>query len=255
MYPILLQLGSFQLRAYGVIVALSFILALWLGEREARRRGVDPALVRDFGLYAFFGGLVGARLYYVAFSQPGWFLSRPWEILAVWHGGLGIIGALAGGVVAAWWFCRSRRLSFWRLGDVLAPGVIAGQTVGILACLATGDSFGRPTDLPWAITYSDPRGMAPLNVPLHPVELYEMAAYAGVFALVWGLRGRLRGDGQLFLVYLGGYGAARILVEFWRGHPAIFAAGIPAAQVFGAALLLTALLGLAVLRGRAGALP
>ena len=69
MYPVLLQLGSFQLRTYGVIVALSFFLGLWLSEREAKRKGLDPALIQDFALYAFLGGLAGARLYFVAFSD------------------------------------------------------------------------------------------------------------------------------------------------------------------------------------------
>jgi len=208
-------------------------------------------VVRDFAFYAFLGGIAGARLYFVAFSDPAYYLRRPWEILAVWHGGLGIIGALAGGFVVALWYCRAKGLSFWRLADVLAPGLIAGQTLGILACLATGDSFGRPTDLPWAITYTNPRTMAPLNVPLHPVELYEMAAYALVFLVVWGLRKRLSTDGLVFLVYLAGYGAARIVVEFFRGNPAIFAAGVPAAQVFGAALVLTAIAASIAFRSRA----
>jgi phosphatidylglycerol:prolipoprotein diacylglycerol transferase len=254
MYPIILQLGSFELRSYGVIVAASFLLALWLSEREAVRKGLDPGLVRDFALYALLGGIVGARLYFVAFSDPGYFLSRPWEILAVWHGGLGIIGALAGGFLAALWYCRAKGLSFWRLADVLAPGIIAGQTIGILACLATGDSFGRPTDLPWAITYTNPRAMAPLNVPLHPVEVYEMAAYALVFVTIWSLRKRISTDGLLFLVYLAGYGTARIVVELFRGHPTMLAGGVPAAQVFGAALLLCAIAASVALRSRSNGL-
>ena len=175
MYPVLLQFGSFELRTYGVIVALSFFLGLWLSEREAKRKGLDPALIQDFAVYAFLGGIAGARIYFVAFSEPAYFLSKPWEILTIWHGGLGIIGAIAGGFVAALWYCRKKGLSFWGLADTLAPGIILGQAVGILACLANGDSYGSPTDLPWAITYTNPRAMAPLNVPLHPVELYEMA--------------------------------------------------------------------------------
>lgn len=236
MYPVLIQLGSFQLRTYGVIVALSFLLGLWLSMREAKRKGLDPTLVQDFAFYAFLGGLVGARLYYVFISQPEYFLRNPWEILAIWHGGLGILGALAGGFLTALWYCRKHKLSLRQLADVVAPGIIAGQALGILGCLATGDSHGKPTDLAWAITYTDPRAMAPLGVPLHPVELYEMAAYLLVFLLVWSTRVRNRTAGLTFLTYLAGYGAARFLVEFFRGHPATFGPGLPAAQVFGLAL-------------------
>lgn len=247
MYPVLVQLGPFQLRSYGVVVALSFFLGLWLAVREARRKGVDPALVQDFAFYALIGGIVGARLYFVAFSEPAYYLSKPWEILAVWHGGLGIIGAVAGGFVVALWYCSKKAISVLRFADTLAPGAILGQTLGILACLLNGDSYGKPSNVAWAITYTDPRAMAPLNISLHPVEIYEMAAYLLVFLLVWATRKRFRTDGFVLLTYLGGYGAARLAVEFFRGNPAIFAWGIPAAQVFAAALIAIAAAGFTML--------
>lgn len=238
MYPILLNIGSFQLRSYGVIVVLSFLAALWLAKKEAARKGLDPALMADFSVYALIGGIVGARIYFIAFSEPLHYLSNPWEILAVWHGGIGIIGSLAGGFLAAVWFCRKKQIPLLKFADILAPAVPLGQTLGQFACLANGDSYGRPTDLPWAITYTDPRSLAPLNVPLHPIEIYEMAAYFLVFLVVWMTRKRLKADGSSLLVYLAAYGVARFLVEFFRGHPAVFAGEIPAAQVVGAALVL-----------------
>lgn len=252
MYPVLAQLGTFELRSYGIIVALSLFLGLWVSAREARRTGLDPALVHDFAFYALLGGLVGARLYYVVFSKPAYFLQNPWEILAIWHGGIGIIGAVLGGLAAALWYCRKKGLSFWRFADTLAPGAALGQAAGVIACLLNGDSYGRPADLAWAITYTDPRAMAPLNVPLHPVELYELTAYLLVFFLVWRARGKFRTPGFTFLAYLAGYGAARFSVEFFRGSPAIFAWGIPAAQVFAVVLILAAAAGFTIL-GRAAA--
>ena len=247
MYPVLVQLGTFQLRSYGVILALSFFLALWLSARQAKRSGLDPALVHDFAFYALLGGIAGARIYYVVFSNPAYFLQKPWEIVAVWHGGISIIGALLGGLLTALWYCRKKELSFWRFVDTLAPGVALGQAAGVIACLLNGDSYGKRTDVAWAITYTDPRSMAPLNVPLHPVEIYEMAAYLLVFLLVWQTRGRYKTPGFAFLTYLAGYGAARFAVEFFRGNPATFAWGIPAAQVFGVALVLAAVAGFRML--------
>jgi phosphatidylglycerol:prolipoprotein diacylglycerol transferase len=251
MYPVLIQLGTFELRSYGIIVALSFFLALWLSLREAKRSGLDPAFVHDFAFYALLGGIVGARIYYVVFSNPAYFVQKPWEIVAVWHGGIGIIGALLGGFLTALWYCRKKQLSFWRFADTLAPGVALGQAAGVIACLLNGDSYGKPADVAWAITYTDPRALAPLNIPLHPVEIYEMAAYLLVFLLVWQTRGKYKTPGFAFLTYVAGYGAARFAVEFFRGNPAIFAWGIPAAQVFGAALALAAVAGIGVL-ARAG---
>jgi phosphatidylglycerol:prolipoprotein diacylglycerol transferase len=251
MYPVLFQLGSFELRSYGIIVALSFFLGLWLSTREARRKGLDPRLVQDFAFFALLGGIIGARIYFILFSNPAYFLQNPWEIIAVWHGGIGIIGGLAGGFLTALWYCRRKKLSFWRFADTLAPGVALGQTLGVFACLLNGDSYGKPTDLFWAITYTDPRSFAPLNVTLHPIEIYEMVSYFLTFLLVWRTRENYETDGFAFLTYLAGYGAARFSVEFFRGNPAIFAWGVPAAQVFSVALILGSVAAFYIIR-RAG---
>jgi phosphatidylglycerol:prolipoprotein diacylglycerol transferase len=248
MYPVLFEFAGFQIRSYGVVVALSFLVALWMSTREAERKGLDPKLVQDFAVYGLLGGIVGARLYFVLFSAPGYFIEHPWEIFAVWSGGIGVIGALLGGFIVAVWFCRKRKISLLKLGDTLAPGIALGQTVGQLACLLNGDSYGRPTDLPWAITFTDPRSMAPLNIPLHPIEIYEMAAYFVIFLLVWNIRKHQRLDGLTFFTYLAGYGVARFIVDFFRGDPAMFALGMQAAQVFGVAMILASLIGVVLLK-------
>jgi len=247
MYPVLLQLGNFELRSYGVIFALSLLIGFWVSSKEGERKGLDPKLIQDFAVYALLGGIVGARIYFILFSEPAYFLQHPWEILAIWHGGIGVIGSLLGGAVVAVWYCRKRNISCLKLGDILVPGIALAQTVGQFACLLNGDSYGRPTDLPWAITYTDPRSLAPLNIPLHPIEIYEMVAYFMVFLLVWKARKQYQADGFTLLAYLFAYGVARFVVEFFRGNPAIFAWGIPAAQVFAAAMIFVSLGGFLLL--------
>ncbi|MFQ5684479.1 MAG: prolipoprotein diacylglyceryl transferase [Candidatus Binatia bacterium] len=247
MYPILFQLGSFEVRSYGIIVTLAFFTALWLSAKEAQKKGLDPSLIQEFAFYALFWGVIGARIYFILFSNPAYFLQNPWEIPAVWHGGIGIIGAILGGLIAALWYCRKKNISFLRFADVLAPGIPLGQTVGQFACLLNGDSWGKPTDLPWAITYTDARSLAPLNVSLHPIEIYEMFAYFLVFLFVWRTREKYQTDGFAFFTYLVAYGVARFSVEFFRGRPAIFAWGIPAAQVFGVAMILASVTGFLLL--------
>jgi len=242
-YPVLFQLGHFELRSYGVLVVLAFFTGLWLSSKEAERKGLDPKLIQDFSVYALLGGIIGARIYFVLFSDPAFYLKNPWEIFAVWRGGIGVIGSLLGGSVVAIWYCWKKGISFWKFGDILVPGVALGQTVGQFACLFNGDSYGKPTDLPWAITYTDPRSLAPLNIPLHPIEIYEMAVYFFVFLVVWKSRKKYRADGLTFLTYLSAYGVGRFLMEYFRGQPAIFALDVPAAQVFSAAMVLASLLG------------
>lgn len=248
MYPILLEFGHLEIRSYGVFVALSFFVGLWLSTQEARRKGLDPRLIQDFAIYALLGGIIGARIYFVLFSDPAYFLQKPWEILAVWRGGIGVIGSLFGGAFVALWYCSRKGVPFWKLGDTLAPGVALGQTVGQFACLFNGDSYGKPTSLPWAITYTDPRSFAPLSIPLHPIEIYEMAAYFLVFLAVWNTRKKYSIDGFALFTYLSAYGVARFFMEFFRGHPAIFAWGIPAAQVFSVLLIIASLTGFLILK-------
>lgn len=240
MYPILIDLGFYQLRSYGVFVALAILTGLWFAAREARRKGLDPAVVWDAAWPGVGAGLVGARLYYVAFNDPGFYLARPFEILAVWHGGLSIHGALLGGLIAGLWYIRRRRLGFWRFADVVAPGLILGQTVGQIACLLNGDTCGRPTTLPWAITFTDPRAMAPLGVPLHPIQVYELLAYLAVFLVVWWVSRRATQDGAAVLTYAVGYGLARFAVEFFRGDPPVVA-GLVVPQAVSALLVVAAL--------------
>lgn len=243
MYPILLEIGWFRLRSYGVFVALAIVLGTWLSAREARRNGLDPEWIFDFALYAVVAGIAGARLYYILFLAPRWFLQHPQELFAIWHGGLAFHGGLLAGVGTALWFCRRRGIALLRLGDTVAPGLILGQTVGQIACLLNGDTYGRATTLPWAITFTDPSAAAPLGVPLHPIQVYELLAYLAVFLLVWVLRGRFTRSGQLFAIYLIGYAVARFAMEFFRGDPPVVAGIIVpqalsvAAAIAGATLL------------------
>lgn len=251
MYPVLLEIGPFVLRSYGFFVAVSLAVGAWLAAREAQRRGLDRALVYDFLLWAVIAGFAGARLYFVLLSEPGYFLERPWEIPAIWRGGLAFQGGLLAGVGAGLWFCRRRRIPLWRFADALAPGLILGQTVGQLACLLNGDTYGKPTTSSWAITFTDPHAFAPLNVPLHPLQLYEGLAYLAVFWLVWALRDRLPRDGDLSLVYLAAYALVRFPLEFLRGDPPVIA-GIIVPQAW-SVLALGAAAVVFVLRRRTGA--
>src|SRR3990172_8717608 len=127
MYPVLLQIGSFHLRTYGVVVAIAIFAAFALARREAKRQRMEPGLIEDFFFYALLFGFIGARLYYVAFSDSGTFFRHPVEILAVWKGGLALHGGLVAGALTAIWFSRKKGISFWKLADILAPSLIMGQ--------------------------------------------------------------------------------------------------------------------------------
>lgn len=247
MYPILLDLGFWQLRSYGVFVAIALFVGIWWSAREAERRGFGRALVYDIAWPVVLAALVGARLYYVIFSEPAIYLANPWEIIAVWHGGLSVHGALLGGLLAGIWSVRRRGLPFWRFADAVAPGLILGQTVGQIACLLNGDTYGKATTLPWAITFTHPEAMAPLGVPLHPVQLYELIAYLGVFLVVQRVGRGATPEGATILTYAVLYGAVRFAMEFFRGDPPMVA-GVIVPQAVSVVLILAAAASVLLLR-------
>lgn len=247
MYPILLDLGVWQFRSYGLFVALAVVVGVWWSAREAERRGYARRLVHDAAWSIALAGFAGARLWYALFSEPEAFLANPLEIFAIWHGGLSMHGALvAGTVVGAWWI-RRQRLPFWRFADAVAPGLILGQAVGQIACLLNGDTYGTPTDLPWAIVFTHPQAMAPLGVPLHPLQVYELLAYLAVFLVVHRVARSAAREGAVVLTYAVLYGAVRFAMEFFRGDPPVVA-GIIVPQAISVALVVAALASLVVLR-------
>jgi phosphatidylglycerol---prolipoprotein diacylglyceryl transferase len=241
MHPILLKIGSVEIRWYGVMIALAFLTGTFLGVREARRKGYDPELIYDLLFYVMIAGIVGARLYYVMVSNPGYFVRHPLDIVAIWRGGLALHGGLIGGLLAGIWFCRKRHLAFWSFADLLTPSIMLGQAVGRGACTLNGCSYGKPTTLPWAVTFTDPAAQAPHNIPLHPTQFYEMATDILIFMILWKFRTRTRFDGQLFLLYAGIYAVARFILEFFRGDSLMVAGLFPVPQVFSVFLFIATL--------------
>jgi len=247
MYPVLIDLGWWQFRSYGVFVAVALLVGIWWSMREGERRGFPRAVIQDFAWVVVLAGLVGARLYYVVVTEPQFYLANPWQIFAVWQGGLSMHGGLIAGAVAAIWFIRRRRLPFWRFADAVIPGVILGQAVGQIACLLNGDTYGKPTTVAWAITFTDPAAMAPLGVPLHPIQVYELLAYAAVFFIVHRMARSTAREGSVLAVYAISYGIARFIMEFFRGDPPMIA-GIIVPQVVSVLLVVGGILGMLLIR-------
>ncbi len=227
--PIFFQVGplpipwfgplTLTLRWYGVLMASAMAAGLWLAYGDARRRGVDPEELLRTSELALLGGLVGARLYYVAFNWDyyGGALSK---IIAVWEGGLAIHGGLLGGLLLgggyAWW----KRLPLPRYVDIVAPSLALGQGIGRWGNFFNEEAFGTPTSFPWKLYIS------PLHRPLpyaqeeffHPTFLYESLWDLLVFGLlVWIFRDRVaRAPSCLFWVYVGLYSVGRLIVEGFR---------------------------------------
>lgn len=218
MYPILIEFGWFKIFTYGLLVAGGFLVGIVLAARQAEKEGLDPQRILDLCFYILVSAILGARLLYVAIEYRH-FLDRPLEILMFWKGGLVYYGGLICAVLSGWVFIRKHGLPVWKVADLLAPSLAIGQGVGRWGCFFAGCCYGKPTDLPWAITFTHPKSLAPLNVPLHPTQIYLSLNGFLIFGLLVWMRRYKRFDGQLFWSYGLLYSIGRFLIEYLRDDP------------------------------------
>lgn len=239
--PVLAAWGGFMLHWYGLIVLVSIGLGLVVSRREANRHGLLPQHIDDLALIVILFGVIGARFFH-ALDNWDRYASAPVRLLAIHEGGLAIYGALTGGALATALYARIHRISFWRLADILTPGVLLAQTTGRLACIINGDAYGGPTSAPWAVTYTNPAAVIPdrlLGVPTHPYPIYEMIWNLGVFVVIWRLRACLTRPGSLFLLYVALYSLGRFVLSNTRQEAIVFF-GLQEAQVIALLLLVVA---------------
>ncbi|MBT5811466.1 MAG: prolipoprotein diacylglyceryl transferase [Rhodospirillaceae bacterium] len=215
--PIIFQIGPFALRWYALAYVFGLVGAwrygIWLARREPRT--VTPQQFDDFLVWATFGVILGGRLGYVLFYQPGYFFAHPLEIPQMWRGGMSFHGGLLGVITAMILFARRHAIPLLGLTDIVAAAAPIGLCLGRLANFINGELWGRVTDAPWGVVF--PRA-GPL--PRHPSQLYESVLEGLVLFVILAVmvnagRARFR-PGLTTGVFLIGYALARILVETVR---------------------------------------
>jgi phosphatidylglycerol:prolipoprotein diacylglycerol transferase len=224
------NIGPIPIRFYGIIIIIGAIAAAFLAEREARRRGLNGELVWDALIWVLIAGIIGARIWHILTPPPSmvaqgittmFYLTHPLDAIWIPNGGLGIPGAVIGGVLALYFFCRRRKLVFAVWLDIAAPALALGQAIGRWGNFVNQELYGAPTNLPWAIRI-DPQNrlLAYQNqATYHPLFLYESIwDLANMALLLW--LGRRHADklknGDLFLIYLLFYSVGRFFLEFLR---------------------------------------
>jgi len=222
-YPELFSLGPVTVYSYGVLLAGSYLLGLWLAMRRAKRWGLDSKQVLDLGIYIIIAALIGAKLLLlvVDFDQ---FRRAPQELLSLARSGGVFYGGLTLAVVVAFWYIAKHRMPFWLTCDVFAPAIALGHVTGRLGCLAAGCCYGRPTHVPWAITFTNPLAASnvgtPLNIPLHPTQLYEAGAELLILVVLLATEKKGRPfAGRTFWLYMFLYAVSRYVIEIYRGDP------------------------------------
>jgi len=222
-FPKLIQIGSFYLPTYGVLVALGFLIGLTVTVRLARRSGLDSEKVTNLAVYCALAGLLGAKVLMLLFD---WriFLSDPRQIFSL--STLQAAGVFQGGLVlaflTAFLYMRHTGLPWLRTLDVFAPGIAIGHAIGRIGCFCAGCCWGKECSLPWAVTFHNPDAAdltgVPLNVPLQPSQLYEMTTEALVFAFLMWRFGKPHTAGKIMGLYLVLSSINRFLIEFTRFH-------------------------------------
>jgi phosphatidylglycerol:prolipoprotein diacylglycerol transferase len=228
MHPILYNLpwkvpylGTITIYTYGVLLAAAYLLGLQLALTRAKARHLDGARVMDLGIYIIISALVGAKLLLLV-TDFQTFKSNPAELLNLLREGGVFYGGLIVAVTVALWYIKRVGLPLWTTCDVFAPGIALGHVIGRFGCFFAGCCFGKPTTVPWAITFTSPFAAAnvgtPLNQPLHPTQLYEAGAefLILIFLLTTEKWGR-KFAGRTFWLYMLLYSVSRYIIEFYRG--------------------------------------
>ena len=244
------------------MIALAFLAGLVTAMRRARREHIDPEKIADVTLWLMLGSILGARFAYVATYWREEFANQPLpEIFEIQHGGLVYYGGFIGATAATIVYLRWKKMPMWKTGDVLAPSIALGSVFGRIGCLLNGCCYGRPTDLPWGLTFTNPLAHelsgTPLDVPLHPTEIYDALLNLGLYALLAWLFHRKKFDGQIFATYLIGYAITRSITEAFRGDYSQlhYHFGLTPAQWLGVPIFLTGLVLAVILSRRAEVKP
>ena len=221
MYPRLFEFGPITVYTYGVLLALAYLAGLKLAMVRAQARGLDANRVLDLGIYMIISALVGAKLLLLVTDYQT-FSRDPRELLTLARSGGVFYGGLILAVGVALWYIRRIGLPLWTTCDVFAPGIALGHVVGRFGCFFAGCCYGKPTKLPWGITFTDPFAAAnvgtPLGVPLHPTQLYEAGAELVILAVLLATERKGRPfAGRTFWLYMLLYAVSRFFIEFFRG--------------------------------------
>jgi phosphatidylglycerol:prolipoprotein diacylglycerol transferase len=224
LFPHLFEFGKFALPTYGVLAAVGLVVGLIINVNLAKRDGIDEDFSWNLGVISIIAGVIGAKVLLVI-NDWGYYSTHRREIFSlnilqaggVWYGGF--IAAVTCGLM----YVALKRKPLLRTLDAFVPGIAFGHAVGRLGCFAAGCCYGKPTDEPWGVVFTNPLAKAlvgtPLGIRMHPTQIYEFLAEMIIFAIVMWTWRHKKFSGQVFGTYAFLYGIARFWLEFYRDDP------------------------------------
>ena len=243
MHPEFIRLGPLDIHTYGVLVAIGFMVGLWVAMRRAPSEGIQPEQVTDLGVWLIISGMLGGKLFHIIFFWNDFIAAWHTEGLRSLREGFVFYGGFIVASLTAVAYARLKRLPLAKLADVFAPAIALGHAFGRLGCFFNGCCYGKACAFPWAVRFPPPHLMA--GIPVHPTELYEALGLLAIFTgLTSGYRHK-RFDGQVWWLYVLSYGALRFLVEFFRGDYETYYGGVfTIGHVIAGLMMVTALIAL-----------
>jgi phosphatidylglycerol:prolipoprotein diacylglycerol transferase len=222
MYPVLFRIGNFPINTYGVFLALAFLCAILITVKLAERDGLPRQKIYDLSLWMLLASLIGSKIL-MFFTEPE-YRDHPLQLLSLdflRSGGV-FYGGLLGAVLTGYFLMRRYKLPWWKTADACAPGIAIGNFFGRQGCFAAGCCWGKPTNLPWGVRFTELGHEitgVPIDVPLHPTQLYESFSMLIVFFFLLWLHKYRRFNGQVILFYALLYSIVRFAIEFVRDDP------------------------------------
>ncbi|WP_444550904.1 prolipoprotein diacylglyceryl transferase [Candidatus Magnetomonas plexicatena] len=212
--PYLFKIGPLQVRWYGLMYLIGFVLSYLIVQKEVKRRkiAIKPEDVENLYVYLILSLVIGARAGYVLFYNLSWYINNPLSVFALWQGGMSFHGGFVGCLTGTYLFCRARKLDFIVISDIVSITVPIGLGLGRLGNFINGELYGRVTDVPWAMVFP---GGGPM--PRHPSQLYELLLEGVLsFVILWSLKDRIKKRGLTISMFIFLYGVFRFTVEFFR---------------------------------------
>ena len=260
MHPEIFRIGSLPIYSYGLMLVISFVLGIAVAQRRARRRGISSDAVLDVSTVILISSIVGSRILYVLFHVDE-FKGRWLDTINITKGlaGLSMFGGILLAVVASFVYLHKRRIHLLNMSDAIAPSIALGVGITRLGCFLNGCCFGRPTSLPWGVSF--PPGSVAWsvmrNTNIHPTQIYSSLLGFLIFGIALYIDRKVRKPGIIFLSVFLMYGLSRFLVDFLRyyeenNYAGIFGMELTSSQIFSLLFILGGMLGLWLIERRSG---
>ena len=210
--PVLAGLWGLEIRFYGLIYAISFLLMYFFLNYlvEQRKIRLDKTQVSNLVIWLILGVVVGARIFYVLLYNFRYYANKPLEILMPWHGGMSFHGGLVGVIIAGLLFSRKYKINFYKIADAIAIPTAVFLMLGRIANFTNSELYGRVTGLPWAVKFQGVEGFR------HPSQIYQSFSNLVIFSVLWFIKDKKKlPDGYLFWLLISIFGLFRFITEFF----------------------------------------